>query len=120
MTYTQARVPYAGPGDTSASLEYIKLPADVLQEHSGMCIELALLLASAVEHIGLHAEIVIIPGHAFLGVAVTPDDKHFEYWDAVQVNNNVVGDSATVATDEVYALNARQHSIVATILISDA
>src|SRR5947209_4992390 len=61
MIYTQARVPYAGPGDTSASLEYIKLPADVLQEHSGMCIELTALLAAAVEHIGLHAEIVIIP-----------------------------------------------------------
>jgi len=85
-----------------------------------MCIELTLLLASAVEHIGLHAEIVIIPGHAFLGVSVTPDDKHFEYWDAVQVNNNVAGDSANVATDDVYALNVQQHTIVDTIVISDA
>lgn len=120
IRYLQESVPYSGPGDDSAATQNIKLPTEVLQQRRGMCIELALLLASAVEHIGLHAEIVIIPGHAFLGVAVTPDDKHFEYWDAVQVNNNVVGDSANVATDEVYALNARQHSIVDTILISDA
>lgn len=120
IRYLQESVPYSGPGNDSAATQNIKLPAEVLQQHRGMCIELALLLASAVEHIGLHAEIVIIPGHAFLGVAVTPDDKRFEYWDAVQVNNNVAGDSANIVTDEVYTLNARQHSIVDTILISDA
>lgn len=118
MTYTQERVPYAGPGDTSASLEYIKLPADVLQEGSGMCIELTTLLASAVEYIGLHAEIVIIPGHAFLGVAMTPDNRQFQYWDAVQVNDNVAGDSANVAANLEYIQNA--HQIVDTIVISDA
>jgi len=120
IRYLQASVPYSGPGDASAATQNIKLPAEVLQQRSGMCIELTLLLASAVEHIGLHAEIVIIPGHAFLGVSVTPDDKHFEYWDAVQVNNNVAGDSANVATDDVYALNVQQHTIVDTIVISDA
>jgi Transglutaminase-like superfamily len=120
IRYLQASVPYSGSGDASAATQNIKLPSEVLQQGSGMCIELALLLASAVEHIGLHAEIVIIPGHAFLGVAVTPDNKHFEYWDAVQVNNNVVGDSANVATDDVYTVNSQQHTIVDTILISDA
>lgn len=118
MIYTQARVPYAGPGDTSASLEYIKLPADVLQEHSGMCIELTALLAAAVEHIGLHAEIVIIPGHAFLGVAMTPDNTQFQYWDAVQVNNSVAGDSANIAANLEYTQNA--HQIVDTIVIGEA
>ena len=120
MRYLQASVPYGGPGDSSAATENIKLPAEVLQQHSGMCIELTLLLASAVERIGLHAEIIIIPGHAFLGVAVTSDDKHFEYWDAVEVNNNVVGDSDNYYTDGIYTLNAQQHTIVDTISISDA
>jgi hypothetical protein len=81
-----------------------------------MCVELTVLLASAVEKIGLHAEIVIVPGHAFLGVAVTPNNTQFEYWDAVEVNNDVAGDSANLATD-AYARN--QH-IIDTILISDA
>jgi len=120
MRYLQASVPYGGPDSSAAATQNIKLPAEVLQQHSGMCIELTLVLASAVERIGLHAEIAIIPGHAFIGVAVTPDDKHFEYWDAVQVNDNVAGDSANIATDEVYLQNMRQHTIVDTILISDA
>ena len=100
MHYSQESVPYSGPGDTSVALENIKLPSEVLQQRTGMCIELTVLLASAVEKIGLHAEIVIIPGHAFLGVAVTPDDKQFQYWDGVQVNNQVAGDSANVSAEQ--------------------
>jgi len=99
------------------ALQDIKLPAEVLQQGNGMCIELTALLASAVERIGLDAEIVIIPGHAFLGVAVTQNDTQFEYWDAVQVNDNVAGDSANLWTDEEYK-NAKQ--VVDTILISAA
>jgi hypothetical protein len=118
IRYVQASVPYSGPGDTSVALQTIKLPAEVLQQQSGMCVELTLLLASAVESIGLHAEIVIIPGHAFLGVAVKPDNSQFEYWDAVEVNNGVAGDSANIAADTEYRQNARQ--LVDTILISSA
>jgi hypothetical protein len=116
IRYSPESVPYSGTGDTSA-LENIKLPAEVLQLRSGMCIELTALLASAVENIGLDAEIVIIPGHAFLGVAVTQNDTQFEYWDAVQVNDNVAGDSANLWTDKEYK-SASQ--IVDTILISAA
>jgi hypothetical protein len=114
--YVQASVPYGGQGDSSVTLQDIRLPSEVLQQHSGMCVELTVLLASAVEKIGLHAEIVIVPGHAFLGVAVTPNDTQFEYWDAVEVNSSVAGDSANLATD-TYA--HKQH-IIDTILISDA
>ncbi len=116
--YSQASVPYTGPGDNSVGLQYIKLPSEVVQQQSGMCIELTALLASAVEHIGLHAEIVIIPGHAFLGVAVTQNDSQFEYWDAVQVNSNIAGDSANLWAESEYRQNANQ--IVDTIVISDA
>jgi hypothetical protein len=116
IRYVQASVPYGGPGDSSVALQDIRLPSEVLQERRGMCVELTALLASAVESIGLHAEIVIVPGHAFLGVAVKSDDSQFEYWDAVEVNNNVAGDSANLSTD-VYE---RTHHIVDTILIGDA
>ncbi|HZU66748.1 MAG TPA: hypothetical protein VFA09_05685 [Ktedonobacteraceae bacterium] len=116
IRYVQASVPYGGPGDTNVALQDIHLPFEVLQQRSGMCVELTALLASAVEHIGLHAEIVVVPGHAFLGVAVKSDDSQFEYWDAVEVNNNVAGDSANIFADHEY----KQQHIIDTILISDA
>jgi hypothetical protein len=118
IQYSQESIPYSGTGDTIVALQKIKLPVEVLQQRSGMCIELTTLLASAVERIGLHAEIVIIPGHAFLGVAVTPQNTQFEYWDAVQVNDNIAGDSANLWTDKEYMRNSKQ--IVDTIVISDA
>ncbi len=118
IQYSQESVPYNGPNDTNVALQKIKLPADVLQQHSGMCIELTVLLASAVERIGLHAEIVIIPGHAFLGVATTQNNTPFEYWDPGQMSYNVAGDSANLWTDKEYAQNMKR--IVDTIVISDA
>ena len=78
------------------------------------------LLASAVERIGLHAQVVIIPGHAFLGVATAEDNKSFEYWDPVDVNNNIAADSANVHADAIYRQHARAHTLVDTILVSDA
>lgn len=114
--YRQEAVPYNGPGDTSASLENINLPAETLQARSGMCIELTVLLASAVEQIGLRAEIVMVSGHAYLGVASLPDSTHMEYWDAVELNANVAGDSANVSTDQANMTN----QILDTIVISDA
>lgn len=120
IQYVETSVPYAGPADSRVGTQAIKLPSEVLQQHSGMGVELTVLLASAVENSGLHAEIVIIPGHAFLGVAVASDDLHFQYWDAMLMNDNVTGAAATTLTDAVYAQHLKQHTIVDTILISDA
>ena len=120
MHYVNATVPYTGVDTSDVATEYVKLPAEVLKQRSGMCIELTVVLASAVERIGLHTEIVIIPGHAFLGVATRADSSHFEYWDAVDMNTGVAGDSANIAADQLYAANVKQHTLVDTILISDA
>jgi hypothetical protein len=122
MHYVQASVPFAVNGNDSDTdgTEEVKLPSEVLKQQSGMCVELTALLASAVERVGLHPEIVIIPGHAFLGVALKANNSSFAYWDAVDLNAGVAGDSANVAADKVYADNLRQHTILSTILISQA
>jgi hypothetical protein len=118
--YVQASIPYSSAEADNVSTQVIKLPAEVLQQRSGMCVELTTLMASAVERIGLHSRIIIIPGHAFLGISVTEDDKHIEYWDGVDVNNNVAADSANVQADNVYKQNVQQNTIVDTILLSEA
>ncbi len=100
--------------------QLVKLPFEVLQKHRGMCIELTALLAAAVEHIGLHSEIIISSDHAFLGVADTQDNKNFEYWDVITVNNNIAADSANVQADSMYKQYEQQHKIMDTILVSDA
>lgn len=121
MKYVQSTVPYsASGGGSNTGLEDIKLPGEVLQQRSGMCVELTTLMASAMESIGLHPEIVVIPGHAFLGVALDQSDMHFSYWDTVDVNNNVAADSANVAANNLYARSLQQRTIIDVIMLSDA
>ena len=115
IKYVEESVPYSGTDDSKA-VENIKLPKEVLQQRSGMCIELTTLLASAVERIGLQPEIVIVPGHAFLGVAVTQDSTNIQYWDAVDLNNNVAADSANISTNSNY-LNYKAHNAIVDIIL---
>jgi hypothetical protein len=120
LRYIQGNIPYTGFDDANASIESIRLPSEVLQQHNATSIELTTLLSSAVEHIGLNAEIIIIPGHAFLGVATDPDNEHFEYWDAVNASANVTGHAANIQADKEYTNNFKKNTILDTIRIEDA
>jgi hypothetical protein len=48
----------------------IKYPRDVLRAKSGTCVDLAILYASLAESVGLHAFLMLVPGHCFSIVSV--------------------------------------------------
>lgn len=52
----------------NSSVQKIKTPEEVLQTKSGLCIELAILMASALENIGLNPVIVLTADHAWAGI----------------------------------------------------
>lgn len=54
------------------SVQKIKDPEEVIKTRSGLCIELSLLIAAALENVGLNAVIAIVPGHAWVGVETGP------------------------------------------------
>lgn len=51
-------------GDVQTVVQTVRLPRDVIISNEGLCIELALLWASCMEHLGLQSTVVFIPGHA--------------------------------------------------------
>ncbi len=53
----------------------IKLPNEVISTKCGNCIEFSLLLASCYEMLNLDVFIILIPGHAFLGVKLFGNEK---------------------------------------------
>lgn len=118
--YLQEDISYSNGGVGDNLNQNIRLLAEVLQQRSGISIELTSLLASVVERIGLHAEIIIIPGHVFLGGAITQHKKNFKYWDAIDMNNNIAAYSANVHADTLYRQHARTYTLIKTILMSDA
>jgi hypothetical protein len=48
--------------------QHIKYGRDVLRNHAGTCIDLAILWASTCEAVGLHTVLIVIPGHCFPAV----------------------------------------------------
>ncbi|HEV2236761.1 MAG TPA: hypothetical protein VGR57_08890 [Ktedonobacterales bacterium] len=87
LQYVDENVPYQ-----QGATQLIQLPKDVLGSTppTGMCVETTVLLASAAERIGLRTFVVIVPHHAFLGVALgTGPNAPKGYWET-----NVLGDGA--------------------------
>ncbi|GER85103.1 MAG: hypothetical protein IMW90_06235 [Thermogemmatispora sp.] len=113
-------VPYAGPESTASATQAIRLPSEVLQQGSGSDVEVTLLLASAVESIGLHAVIVVLPDRTLLGVALSPDEQGFGYWDASQLSAAMTGDAVNIASDALYAKEEKQGAVIDRILVSEA
>ena len=85
--------------------QIIQLPADILKQNAptGMCVETTAILASAVERLGMFPYIIVVPGHAFLGVALSADpDAPVGYWETSDLNDNT-GSQANVDGQSKYS-----------------
>lgn len=60
----------------SGSNQRILLPADVIEQRSGLCIETSLVIASALQSADMHAFLVFPPGHAQVAVEVWNSGNH--------------------------------------------
>jgi hypothetical protein len=62
------RLQYINPPPAySEQTQRLRTPTEILKSTSGTCIDLALLLASCLEYIGIYPVIVLLTGHAFAG-----------------------------------------------------
>ncbi len=99
VRYAEDNVPYA-----TDAVQRIQLPSDILGSPAptGMCVETTVTLASAVERLGMHPYIMLVPGHAFLGVALGPDSAApIEYWETSLLNGQS-GAQANAFGDQEY------------------
>lgn len=102
VRYVNEQVPYQRSG-TNEIDETIKLPKDVLRYHTGMCMETTLTMASALVSIGLRPYVVIIPGHAFLGVALgSAVNSPRAYWETSLLGQPYTGEQAYQKGEEEY------------------
>lgn len=59
--------------------ERVRMPAESLQEVSANCIDGAVMYASTFENLGMDPAIILVPGHAYVGVRVAPGSKKYLY-----------------------------------------
>jgi hypothetical protein len=49
-----------------ASTQTVRMPRDVILANEGLCVELAILWSSVMQHLGCHTSLVFLPRHAFM------------------------------------------------------
>lgn len=59
--------------ETDVALQRVKLPADVLETQSGLCVETSVYIASALQELGMNAFLVMPPGHCQVAVEAWPN-----------------------------------------------
>ncbi len=59
--------------------ERVRMPAESLREVSANCIDGVVLYASLFENLGMDPVVVLVPGHAYVGVRLSPDSKRYLY-----------------------------------------
>lgn len=102
VTYVSTTVSFA-PG----AKQRIRLPGEVLEQRSGNCIELALLMASAAEAIDLQTKIVLVPGHAFMGVRTGSDGSYNYFIETTMIGDAPLRDAIKVGNQEWVEIEGR-------------
>ena len=89
--------------DVKTLVQTVRLPRDVIQNNNGLCIELAIMWASVLQHLGVDAALVMVPGHCYV-VAYSvaqgmPLDQGFPI-ECTSVTPRAVGKNAPVSFDD--------------------
>ena len=71
----------------------IRLPTEVLSGGSGNCIETSLLYAAAAEALGLTPVIVIVPGHAYMGVNLDGQGDEWYFIETTMIGRYAFADA---------------------------
>ncbi|MFO1029727.1 MAG: DUF3320 domain-containing protein [Planctomycetota bacterium] len=84
ITYVGAPPSYERQG------QKVRTPEQVVGERLGTCLDLAVLYAAVFEHVGLEPLVVLVRGHAFVGVWLQPTSSpHVELGPAVELRKRV-------------------------------
>jgi hypothetical protein len=104
-------------GDHQAVSERVRMPSLSLVENSANCIDAVVLYASLFENLSMDAKVVIVPGHAYVGVRVAPGSPRFLMIDAA-LTGRASFEGAVASADR--GLARRPASQITQVLIPDA
>ncbi len=103
IRYSRITIQYGLP-----AVEHILLPKDMLKSGLGMCVETTVTMASAIESLHMRPYIYIIPGHAFLGVALGPEGTERRFWETSLLGQGNLGWQANQQGQSEYTQYAGQ------------
>jgi hypothetical protein len=114
LSYVKSSLTFGSNTNVS---ERIRTPRESIVASSANCIDAAVLFASAFENLGMEPAIVLIPGHAYVGVKVAENSDRFLYID-VALTGRFTFDAAVSSADR--GLARLQSTQITRIAITDA
>ncbi len=72
----------------SDAVQQIKVPRKTLETRSGNCIDLTVLFASAIEALGMHPFIVLLPHHAFVAWCTDPNCTYIDALETTMIGQS--------------------------------
>lgn len=100
MRYTSDQGVPATMGDVRTMVQTVRMPRDVIITNQGLCVELALLWSSVMEHFGLRTTVVFRPGHAFTLVWFGTGPSDFFPIECTAITPMAVGQKSRVAFED--------------------
>lgn len=79
LSYVKSSVTF---GEHASVSERVRMPRVSLQNGSANCIDAAVVYASLFENLGMEAEVIIVPGHAYAGVRLAAASSQWLLIDA--------------------------------------
>jgi hypothetical protein len=104
-------------GKNMSITERVRMPYESLHQVSANCIDGVVMYASLFENLGMDAEVILIPGHAYVGVRAAQNGGEFIYLDTVLTGRANFESAVQTANDGMKRLNAKD---VLHIMIPDA
>lgn len=86
VSYVNSSMSFGNVGFT----QRVRLPQESILKKSANCIDGAVLFASLFENIGLEPLIVLIPGHAFVGVRLAPNSSETLFIETTLIGRRVL------------------------------
>lgn len=104
-------------GDHQGVSERVRMPHMSLTESSANCIDAAVMYASIFENLGMDADIVIVPGHAYAGVRVAEGSPRFLFID-VALTGRSTFDAAVESAQK--GMESHPPSTVTQVIVKNA
>jgi hypothetical protein len=79
LSYVKSSMTFGGNLGWS---ERVRMPRESLRQRSANCIDAAVMYASLFENLDMQPMVVIVPGHAYVGVRVSPTSPRYLYIEA--------------------------------------
>ena len=75
---------------TTTNAQSVKLPEEVIMENSGLCIDLAITVAAALENLDMEPVIIFIPGHAWVAVKTYSGSPYYYHLESTMLDSSVI------------------------------